>query len=339
MTRKERVVLAITHRETDIVPYEIELTQQAFERTARFLCDDRFMDRVGNHIETAYYAGEPVQIAPGYFRDDFGVVWNRTGADKDIGVIEGLQIPEPSLAGYRFPSVPEAMLRRRCEQALASAGDRFTVASLGFSLFERAWTLTGMENLLAYMLTDGNFVHCLMERITDFNLAVLDIFLDYGFDGIYFGDDWGQQRGLIMGPPLWREFIKPYLGRMYGKVKANGLYIAQHSCGDIHEVFPDVIELGLDVYQTFQPEIYDIRSVKKEFGNSLSFWGGISTQRLLPFESPEGVAQKAAEIMKFMRSGGGYIAAPTHAVPGDVPPENIVALIELFENQGKYLTT
>ena len=336
MTRKERVTRAITRRETDIVPYEIGFTQQAFERTARFLGDDNFMDKVGNHIETAYYSGEPVEIAPGYFRDDFGVVWNRTGADKDIGVIDGLQIPEPRLMDYCFPPVPEALLRQRCEQALAFTGDRFMMAGLGFSLFERAWTLTGMENLLMYMLADDDFVHALMERITDFNLAVLDIFLEYDFDGVHFGDDWGQQRGLIMGPPMWREFIKPYLGKMYAKVKASGRYVSQHSCGDIHEVFPDVIELGLDVYQTFQPEIYDIHAVKAEFGGQLSFWGGISTQQLLPFETPEGVVRKAAEIMEFMRVGGGYIAAPTHSVPGDVPPENIVALIDLLENQHRY---
>ncbi len=107
----------------------------------------------------------------------------------------------------------------------------------------------------------------------------------------------------------------------------------QHSCGDIHELMPDLIEIGLDVYQTFQPEIYDVKAVKREFGNDLTFWGGISTQRVLPWVSPEEVKRVAREMIATDGVGGGYIAAPTHAIPGDVPPENIVALIEAFQDQ------
>ena len=159
----------------------------------------------------------------------------------------------------------------------------------------------------------------------------------YNFDGIYFGDDWGQQKGLIMGPAMWREFIKPRLKRMYSTVKQSGKYVFQHSCGDINEIFPDVIECGLDCYQTFQPEIYDIEAVKDKFGSDLSFWGAISTQGMLPFETPEGVRRETIRIMKILGKDGGYIASPTHGVPYDVPEANIEALLDVFINQKKYL--
>jgi uroporphyrinogen decarboxylase len=136
-----------------------------------------------------------------------------------------------------------------------------------------------------------------------------------------------------MGPKFWRTFIKPRMAKMYSRAKNAGRYVLQHSCGDIYEIFPDVIEIGLDVYNTFQPEIYDIARVKKEFGQNLSFWGGISTQQVLPYASPEEVKRITREIMGIMGVGGGYIVAPTHAVPGDVPPENLVALVEVFQNQ------
>jgi len=194
-----------------------------------------------------------------------------------------------------------------------------------------------MENLLADMIAEPTFVEALLEKICEFNLKLMDIMLEYPLDGVYFGDDWGQQSGLIMGPRLWRRFIKPQVKRMYEKAKSKGLMVIQHSCGDIHELFPDLVEIGLDCYQTFQPEIYDIEAVKREYGADLSFWGGISTQRLLPYASPDEVRRETARIMRIMGKGGGFIAAPTHAVPQDVPPENVDAMFDVFLNQEKYL--
>jgi len=339
MTKRERVVEAVTHKKpTGFIPYTIGFTQQAHEKMVDFYKDADFEKNIGNHIKDAYYSGEQEEIKKGYFRDDFGVIWNKTGADKDIGVIDNIMIPEPDVGIYEFPPVPEAVLRERCEAVIANAGDCFTAASLGFSLFERAWTLTGMENLLVFMVSEPGFVDGLLDKILEYNLKIVNIYLEYDIDCVHFGDDWGQQKGLIMGPVMWRRFIKPRLAEMYGAVKKKGRFVSQHSCGDIRDVMPDAIDIGLDIYQTFQPEIYDIKATKEVYGDRLSFWGGVSTQRLLPFETPENVIKISAEIMKTVGSNGGLIAAPTHAIPGDVPAENIDALIELFTNQWKYIS-
>jgi uroporphyrinogen decarboxylase len=126
------------------------------------------------------------------------------------------------------------------------------------------------------------------------------------------------------------------MARLYGRVKSRGKYVMQHSCGDNRELFGDLIDIGLDCYQTFQPEIYDIAETKKQYGDKLTFWGGVSTQRALPWLSPQGVKDEIARIVKALRSNGGLIIAPTHAVPYDVPPENLLAMIEVFQNQDKY---
>jgi uroporphyrinogen decarboxylase len=115
---------------------------------------------------------------------------------------------------------------------------------------------------------------------------------------------------------------------MFEKVKNAGKFIALHSCGNIEALFPDLIDIGLDVYQTFQPEIYDIQAVKRKYGKDLAFWGGISTQRVLPFGTSEDVKRVTRETIKILGPDGGYIIGPTHAIPGDTPPENIVALVE-----------
>jgi uroporphyrinogen decarboxylase len=334
MTRRERVIAAIEHRQPDIVPYTIGLTRQAYDRLIGYVGDQGYVDRIGSHITGAGY-GWQVEDPPGsgYWRDHFGVVWNKNGADKDIGVVDSYLIREPDLGLYTFPEVDLAAIRNKCEALLSNAGDAFTVFEIGFSTFERAWTLRGMENLLVDMLSEPRFVHALLDRICEFNLTVMDEALKYPIDGFMFGDDWGQQHGTIMGAPHWREFLKPRMKRVYERAKSAGKSVAQRSCGDIHELMPDLIEIGLDVYQTFQPEIYDVKAVKREFGRDLTFWGGISTQRVLPWVTPDEVKRVAREMMATVGEGGGYIAAPTHSIPGDVPPENIVALVEAFQSQ------
>lgn len=332
MTRRERVTAAIRHQQTDMVPYDIDFTIPALERLLEYVGDPDYVSKIGNHIAKAKYKN-PIEVRPGYWRDHFGVVWNRSGADKDIGVIEDCPITEPSLSGFKFPEVDEALWRAKLESLIADADDSFVIAAIGFSMFERAWTLRGMENLLMDMVAEPEFVDELLDAICDFQCKVIDIALEYPIDGIHFGDDWGQQQGQIMGPNYWRRFIKPRVAKMYARTKAGGKFVSQHSCGDIQALFPDLIDIGLDVYQTFQPEIYDVASVKREFGNDLTFWGGISTQRALPFLKPDEIKQVTRDMIAVMGQGGGYIAAPTHAIPSDVPPENIVAMIEVMQGR------
>jgi uroporphyrinogen decarboxylase len=335
MTKREIVIKALSHEETPVVPFHAEFTQQEYEKMVAFTGKENFMEKCDGYLHYFQYWGYPTELEDkkGFFKDDFGVTWNRTGADKDIGVIDNPIISEPDIALYPTPYFNEQRIRQECEKTLATKKDKFCFAGIGFSLFERLWSYVGMEDALAYMIIEKDFVHELLDKICEYNLKVIDIFNEYDFDGVYFGDDWGQQKGMIMGAPLWREFIKPRLKKMYDRVKEKGRYVLQHSCGDIQDVFPDLIEIGLDCYQTFQPEIYDIEKVKDEFGDKLSFWGGISTQMALPTKSPDEIREIIRKTKAIMSKNGGYILAPTHALPQDIPPENIIAMLEEFNNQ------
>ena len=339
MTRRERVIAALNHRETDIVPYFVEFTEQEAQNMSAFLVNREFEKDWGLHLHYIQYWGWPTQREdkPEYFVDDFGVEWNRSGADKDIGMVDHPLFPDPDEEiVYTFPKIDEMHLRAEYEQLIAEKEDKFCMAGFGFSMFERSWSLMGMENVLIRMLTDPESLEELYDSICEYNLHLIDIALEYEIDGVYFGDDWGQQKGMIMGPEHWRHFIKPRMKRMYDRVHKEGKYVFQHSCGDCSEILGDLIEIGLDCYQTFQPEIYDIEEVKKKYGDKLTFWGGISTQHLLVQATKEQVQPETIRIMKIMKKGGGYIAAPTHAVAFDVPPQNIAAMIEVFQNQSKF---
>ena len=131
-----------------------------------------------------------------------------------------------------------------------------------------------------------------------------------------------------MGPVLWRKFIKPCLARTFEPIKKKGLPIILHCCGNIEQILPDLIEIGLDVYQTVQPEIYDLEKLKKTYGHKLSFYGAISNQKTLAFVKPDELKTIIRKTIETLNIKGGYICAPTHQVQGDVTPENIMAMID-----------
>lgn len=334
MTRRERVIAALEFKKPDYVPYSIGFTRAMHEKMVDYLGDPDFQKKIHNHIISTGLAKEEIDLGHELFQDEWGVVWNKSGVDKDIGVVENYLLEDEDELDHLQIPFDEDYIRHLLDNLVKNKEDRFATADLGFLLFERAWTLRGMENLLCDMIVNPEFVHALFQRITDRALKIIDIILEYKeIDAVYLGDDYGQQKGLIMGPIHWREFIKPYLTQIYAKIHAGGKYVFQHSCGDLREILDDMIEIGLNAYITFQPEIYTFEYVKHLYGR-LTIFGGISTQVHLPVKTPEEIY----DLTKYWISccpDGGLIAAPTHAIPGDVPPENVMAMLRAMEEQEK----
>ena len=329
MTRRERVIAALRFEKPDFIPYQINFTGRMRDRMKEY-AGEEFFSKIDNHLYQIDLSKPQRDLGNERSVDEYGVIWNKSGVDKDIGVVERYLIEDPE-DPVTLPPIDEGYIHGRMLQLGKEAGDRFRIAGIGFSLFERAWTLRGMENLLCDMIAEPEFVHELLGKITERNLALIDIALQHDFDGFYFGDDWGQQKGLIMGPQCWREFIRPCLERMYGKVRRAGKFVLQHSCGDIREIMDDLYDIGLNAYNTFQPEIYGYSYAQKIFGK-IAIWGGLSTQRDLPFDTPEEIRRVTGELLAAFPHGG-LIAAPTHDIPGDAIPENVIAMWEVFEAQ------
>jgi len=336
MTRKERVKMSLEHKQPDICAYNIGFTREPGLKTAKFLGlapGEELGEKIGNHLLYVFPALKWEEVKPGFYKDAFGAVWNRS-VDKDIGNVAHIQLEEPSdLDSYSFPELDSKELYLDLEAYAKKNKDKFVVALLGFSLFERAWILRGMENLLCDLITDGGFVEELLDRILAWDLNYIDNCVKYPIDAMEFGDDWGQQQGLLMGPKHWRKFIKPRIAKMYKKVHDAGKKVFIHSCGDVEELFPDLIEAGVDVFNPFQPEVYDIYKVKREFGKKLTFFGGMSTQKVLPFGKPKEVKAETLKLIREIGKDGGYIFAPAHATPKDVPLENIAAMLEVLREQ------
>ncbi|MDD2707276.1 MAG: uroporphyrinogen decarboxylase family protein [Verrucomicrobiae bacterium] len=331
MTKREVVQRALRWEQPPYVPWHCAFTHEAAEKLrSRFKKAD--VDEImGNHL---LYLGCDDRFIPmenDCVRDVFGVVWDRH-EEKDIGTVKGLALPEPTLSGYSWPDPLDSRFFRNIPKLIKERGDCYRVFAIGFSLFERAWSLRGMENFLMDFHENPDFARDLLNSIADFNVAQIREAVKYDIDAIHFGDDWGQQHGLIMGPKIWREFIRPVLKRMYGAAREAGKLVTIHSCGDVSGLFDDLIELGVNCFNPFQPEVMDVDRMTEKYRGRLSFDGGLSTQRTLPYGTPEDVGREVRHLLEIGRKGG-YIFAPAHAVEGDVPLENMLAFIETIQSQ------
>lgn len=327
MTKREVIHRVLTHQRPPYVPWAFGFTAEARDKLVQHYGTTDLDTVLHNHL---VWAGNPagsfVELGHHQFRDPFGVVWDRS-VDQDIGQVLNIQLPEADLSAYRFPDPRGGAFFDGIAELLAARPDCYRVFPLGFSLYERAWTLRGMENLMMDFIENPGFVRELLRAIADFNVAQVRHALDYDIDAVYFGDDWGQQQGLQMGPDLWHEFIEPELRRMYAAVHAGGKAVFIHSCGDVDELFDDLIADGVNCFNPFQPEVMNVADLVRRYRGRLAFHGGLSTQRTLPYGSVADVRAETRRLIELGRDGG-YILSPAHAVEGDVPLENMLAFID-----------
>ena len=333
---KRDVVKAVLRGETPpYTPWSFRFTEEPkADLCEHFGCDESgLIAHTGCHIlELGSDIGFFEEVEKDHFRDVFGVVWDRT-MDKDIGMPAEFLLKDPDdLDRLEFPDPCDPRFFADIDERIDRFPDRFRLFDLGFSLFERAWTLRSMEDLLVDMIEEPEFVHALFTRIADYNIAQVTEALKYDIDAVYYGDDWGQQHGLIMGYEKWRTFIAPQLKRMYGLTRSNDKFQFIHSCGDVDELFPDLIDLGLNCFNPFQPEVMDVSALHAQYKGRLSFWGGLSTQKTLPYRDAAAVRDESRRLLRMGREGS-YIFSPAHAVESDVPMENILAFIEEARRQ------
>lgn len=326
---RQRIINAIRHKDGCPVPWNIEITEQfANNLKAQTGCSD-CEAYLRNHMLRIKYKKNRIG-SDGNEIDLFGVKWMRGDDGGDVGVVAEYPLQHMSLDEYRFPAIDVDFATSICKK-LEADKSRFTMFSITMGFFERAWSLMGMEDALVNMAMEEDDIQAVYDGILEHHLKLLDVVLPHKFDALYFGDDWGQQNGLIMGPKLWRRYIKPGVEKIFGKARSAGKMIILHSCGDLREIMEDLIEIGVDVYNTVQPEIYDLPHLKREYGKDITFYGGISTQQFLPTASKAESKQKACEVLDIMATDGGYILSPTHAVTPDIPVDNILAIIEAGE--------
>jgi uroporphyrinogen decarboxylase len=332
MTPKERVIAQIEHQETDFVPYTLGFEGDVVDRLDEYYGGSawqRKLDPHIRHVSATEYAVVDAE-AEKYWTDRFGTLWR---VDLRPFHLEEPGLKEPSLEGYEFPSTESFFSegwRDRANEEAAKLQDHFLVAGFGFGIFERTWCIRGFMNALTDVAGDPEFYGELVDRIADSQMKIIEELLTLPVDGIMFSDDWGYQAGVIVGPDRWREIFKPHLARMYDLVHSKDKYTLSHCCGNVTDIVPDVSEIGLDVLESVQPEAMDPYALKKAYGEQITFWGGLGSQSVIPFGTPEEIGREVQRLCTEMGCGGGYILTSAKALQPETPTENAAAVVEAF---------
>lgn len=333
MTPKERMTRALRHQPLDRLPTQINYTASMGAQMAEHfgVAQAELPQFLGNHLLRVDLTDAP------RFSPDGRLEYDWWGAGFDVEE-EGYYTAYNPLADSKdleaFPwPDPEApgLLDNAAAQIAADGGQHFVAPNFGWALFERAWSLRGFEHFLLDLALDTPFVEDILERITEIQLVLIRRFIALGVDGGYFGDDYGAQENLLFSPAMWRQLIKPRLARLFAPFREAGLPIIMHSDGNIKAILPDLVEIGLTTLNPVQPESLDHAWLKQTFGMQLAYYGGISTQTVLPYGAPDAVRQAVAACRSTLGpEGSGLLLAPSHRMMSDIPMQNVDALLEAF---------
>ncbi|MFC2145139.1 uroporphyrinogen decarboxylase family protein, partial [Actinomycetota bacterium] len=199
--------------------------------------------------------------------------------------------------------------------------------------FDIARFQRGTENFLIDLVVEPKKAEVLLNKANELAIQFFENAIKKikgQVDGIYCGDDFGTQNGLLISPEMWRKYIKPKYKELVSIIKSHGLKYCHHSCGGIRQIIPDMIEIGFDILNPIQPLAAGMNpeEIGKEYGKDIAFYGGIDEQRTLPNGSPDDVKNEVMHRIQTLGANDGYIVAPSHAFQPDTPIENILALYE-----------
>jgi uroporphyrinogen decarboxylase len=241
------------------------------------------------------------------------------------------QFPDP-LADGRYDDAEKYIRKYK--------GEYFIVGDMELTMYDMMQQLVGTEKLLIDMANSEEYVEALIDKCKDFALAIGKKLTQLGVDGIWAGDDFGAQNGMIISPRMWRRYFKERYREVYAELKAvnPGLVIMQHCDGAVAPILGDWIEVGLQVFNPVQPNVpgHEPQDLKDKFGAQMSFWGAVDQQQLLPFGTPAQIEAEIQARIAILGKGGGYMAAPAHIIQSDTPMENVEAFIEAVKKHGVY---
>lgn len=337
LTHKERMRRAIWREPIDRLPTQVNYTRSMGQELAAHwgVPLEALPGRLDNHmlrvdVTCSRRLSEDARI----YYDWWGVGWSTE--QEGYFLMDAPLAESRALDDFPWPDPGDPHLLDQAAETIARDGGRHFIApNFGFCLFERAWSLCGFTTLLMDLVLDPAFVAELLDRITEVQVALARRFVELGVDGGYFGDDYGAQSGLLFSPRTWRSMFQPRLARMFAVFRDAGLPVILHSDGQIAEIIPDLVDIGLTALNPVQPEVLDHAWLKRSFGDRLAFYGGISTQSVLPSGTPAEVRAAVEGCARALAADGtGLVVAPSHSVMVDLPTENLDALLAAFAALG-----
>lgn len=357
MKSRERVELALNHERPNHCPFQacftpefaVRLQADIVKRNLKANNDDVFGD--GYQMERV--VGEDVLItsvgwANSYYldtkpyTDEWGVGWKINPYNTPFGTGHYSEIcshplaDEKTINTYQAPDPNRAELYRESGNVIRDFRNEFWIVGAAVTtIFETAWALRGLQQILVDMIQDPDLANYLFDIPYNYHLEVAKNLVRMGVDMIYLGDDMGAQNQMMISPRIWQKYFKPRMANIIHELKRinPNIKVAYHTDGNIEPIIPELIEIGLDVLNPVQPASMDPAKIKKQYGKHLCFWGTIDEQHTLPFGSAFDVENEVKLRLETVGQDGGLILAPTHAVQLDTPLENFWAIVNTITGQ------
>lgn len=336
-TSRERVLAALRHEQPDRAPCDFWAEPPAWNRLLAHVGHndkERLLRDLAVDIRHLDAPGPPdISVGNGIFQNLWGerFVYNQTFWGPMREDIKGALAKARSfseLEAFPWPSpdgIDRSQLRRQCAEH-----EQFALVYGFADIWQRPALVRGWETFFTDMVEHPDWVHFLCRKFTGFYLE------DYAraaeltkgrIDLFLLISDLGSQAGPLISLPMFRTFVAPYLKEMIDCIHGLGARVLYHSCGRIHAFIPELIRLGVDLIDPIQPAGPEMQPelLRQNFGNQISFHGGIDMQKVLPAGAPAQVGAEVRRYCQVLGKGGGYVLGPAHLFQPDVPPENILA--------------
>ena len=251
------------------------------------------------------------------------------------------------LERYPWPDMddPSRVAHVRQQARRLAEANRYAIIATPWLLFplERAFAMQGMDRFLMNLAMHPEFSRALLEKNAALCKRLMGHFLDElgeNVDILKIGDDLGTQDRLMISPRMYRQVLKPihadYIAFIRQRTKAKVFF---HTDGDVFDLLDDFVEIGIDILnpiQTSAGKMANLAELKRRYGRNLVFCGAVDTHRVLPSGTPDEVRQEVRRVIDLLGPGGGYMLASVHTIMDEVPPENILAMVDAVEEYGRY---
>ncbi|MCJ7626005.1 MAG: hypothetical protein MUO76_21135 [Anaerolineaceae bacterium] len=356
MKPRERVETALNHENPDRCPLQVSFTPEFADRLRKDLSlhgkSVHNPHGRGNTYELERSLGEDIlQTSVGWansyymadktYVDEWGIGWDIQSYETPFGIGHYTEITghpladDNAISSYQPPDPSRADLYTDAARMIREFKDEYWIVGVAVTtIFETAWALRGLEQMLVDMATNPDLVNLLLDIPYHYHLAAAKKLVEMGVDMVWIGDDVGAQDKMLFSPRMWRQYLKSRMANFIAELKMINLHIkvAYHSDGNILPIIPELIEIGIDVLNPIQSACMDPAQLKREYGDRLCFWGTIDQQYTLPFGTPMDVAAEVMLRLETVGRNGGLILAPTHHVQLDTPLENFWAMINTIVN-------
>ena len=287
------------------------------------------------------------EISAQEYVDEWGIRRTYTGKYWDIAECPLKDATIKDLEKYKWPD-PESIDMNEIKKYVVQAKKLYEETDYVicaehpvYGIFELGCWMCSFDDFLLKMAIDVEFVHKFFEIVLNYQKKIIEIY--YGALGRYIhytssGDDFATQTSLFLSPNMFRELIKSYFKERisFTKKYTNAAYL-HHSCGSVFPIIDDLVGCGVDILNPIQPKAKDMQpqKLKDTYGDKVVFHGGIDTQDILPFGTKESIEAAVKETISILNKNGGYIFAAAHNIQEDVPPENLVIMLEAANKYGK----